>query len=179
MGRSCRPRCVRVRAGGLRLSPALGAWRCGGRGRQASAVSGEARPTCTGRVPPADMCLPSPSSFLPPQVTIRLLQHAMTSSGATRFLIDGFPRNEENRSNFEALVSLLVVNDVIPLYRLCIFLSFFPLCCVFLCALPVASVQPCGRRGRPTHSTASPVPSALSRLAWSPNSCSSSSAARR
>lgn len=41
----------------------------------------------------------------PPQVTISLLQRAMDESGSTKpFLIDGFPRNEENRSQFEKQV---------------------------------------------------------------------------
>ena len=36
------------------------------------------------------------------QVTNGLLERAMTQSGKDRFLIDGFPRNEENRAAFEA-----------------------------------------------------------------------------
>jgi len=36
------------------------------------------------------------------QVTNGLLEAAMTESGKDRFLIDGFPRNEENRAAFEA-----------------------------------------------------------------------------
>jgi adenylate kinase family enzyme len=36
------------------------------------------------------------------QVTNGLLERAMTESGKDRFLIDGFPRNEENRAAFEA-----------------------------------------------------------------------------
>ena len=38
------------------------------------------------------------------QVTISLLDKAMADSGKDRFLIDGFPRNEENRSAFEKQV---------------------------------------------------------------------------
>ena len=38
------------------------------------------------------------------QVTISLLEQAMTKSGHRRFLIDGFPRNEENRASFEKQV---------------------------------------------------------------------------
>lgn len=38
------------------------------------------------------------------QVTISLLEKAMNESGQRRFLIDGFPRNEENRSSFEKQV---------------------------------------------------------------------------
>ena len=36
------------------------------------------------------------------QVTNGLLEKAMTESGKDRFLVDGFPRNEENRAAFEA-----------------------------------------------------------------------------
>jgi UMP-CMP kinase len=39
--------------------------------------------------------------IVPSHVTISLLDKAMTDSGKRRFLIDGFPRNEENRSAFE------------------------------------------------------------------------------
>ncbi|KAI0530547.1 hypothetical protein KFK09_000091 [Dendrobium nobile] len=37
------------------------------------------------------------------EVTIKLLQRAMHESGNDKFLIDGFPRNEENRAAFENL----------------------------------------------------------------------------
>lgn len=53
-------------------------------------------------------CLPVCPPPVPPallQVTISLLQRAMDESGSTKpFLIDGFPRNEENRSQFEKQV---------------------------------------------------------------------------
>ena len=42
------------------------------------------------------------------QVTISLLDKAMADSGKDRFLIDGFPRNEENRSAFEKQVSVML-----------------------------------------------------------------------
>jgi len=45
--------------------------------------------------------------IVPSEVTIKLLQKAMQESGNDKFLIDGFPRNEENRAAFEAVVSLL------------------------------------------------------------------------
>jgi UMP-CMP kinase len=35
------------------------------------------------------------------QVTNGLLENAMTNSGRDKFLIDGFPRNDENRAAFE------------------------------------------------------------------------------
>lgn len=39
--------------------------------------------------------------IVPSAVTVGLLQAAMDSSDKSQFLIDGFPRNEENRSAFE------------------------------------------------------------------------------
>ncbi|RYQ88148.1 hypothetical protein Ahy_B09g095530 isoform C [Arachis hypogaea] len=39
--------------------------------------------------------------IVPSEVTIKLLQRAMEESGKDKFLIDGFPRNEENRAAFE------------------------------------------------------------------------------
>ncbi|KAL6557332.1 UMP-CMP kinase 3 [Orobanche minor] len=39
--------------------------------------------------------------IVPSEVTIKLLQRAMEHSGNDKFLIDGFPRNEENRAAFE------------------------------------------------------------------------------
>ena len=45
--------------------------------------------------------------IVPSEVTIKLLQNAMLNSGNDKFLIDGFPRNEENRANFELVVSIV------------------------------------------------------------------------
>lgn len=39
--------------------------------------------------------------IVPAEVTINLLKKAMFESGNDKFLIDGFPRNEENRAAFE------------------------------------------------------------------------------
>ena len=39
--------------------------------------------------------------IVPSSVTVELLQGAMDASGKSQFLIDGFPRNEENRAAFE------------------------------------------------------------------------------
>ncbi|KAK9835434.1 hypothetical protein WJX74_000070 [Apatococcus lobatus] len=39
--------------------------------------------------------------IVPSYVTVNLLDKAMADSGKTQFLIDGFPRNEENRAAFE------------------------------------------------------------------------------
>ena len=44
--------------------------------------------------------------IVPSHVTISLLQKAMTDSGRDKFLIDGFPRNDENRNAFEQQVGL-------------------------------------------------------------------------
>lgn len=42
--------------------------------------------------------------IVPYEVTIDLLQKAMQQSTNDKFLIDGFPRNEDNRAAFEAIV---------------------------------------------------------------------------
>ncbi|BBG97209.1 P-loop containing nucleoside triphosphate hydrolases superfamily protein [Prunus dulcis] len=44
--------------------------------------------------------------IVPSEVTIKLLQRAMLESGNDKFLIDGFPRNEENRAAFEAVTKI-------------------------------------------------------------------------
>ncbi|KAG6784575.1 hypothetical protein POTOM_010272 [Populus tomentosa] len=44
--------------------------------------------------------------IVPSDVTIKLLQKAMQESGNDKFLIDGFPRNEENRAAFEAVTEI-------------------------------------------------------------------------
>ena len=43
--------------------------------------------------------------IVPSEVTIKLLKQAMIKNENDRFLIDGFPRNEENRAAFELVVS--------------------------------------------------------------------------
>lgn len=44
--------------------------------------------------------------IVPSEVTVRLLQKAMKESGNDKFLIDGFPRNEENRAAFESVTGI-------------------------------------------------------------------------
>lgn len=44
--------------------------------------------------------------IVPSEVTIRLIQQAMLENGNDKFLIDGFPRNEENRANFELVTGI-------------------------------------------------------------------------
>jgi UMP-CMP kinase len=43
--------------------------------------------------------------IVPSEVTIALLKEAMIKNENDKFLIDGFPRNEENRAAFEHVVS--------------------------------------------------------------------------
>lgn len=50
--------------------------------------------------------------IVPSHVTISLLQAAMDASGKTQFLIDGFPRNEENRSAFESQVPFFILGRI-------------------------------------------------------------------
>jgi len=42
--------------------------------------------------------------IVPSEVTIKLLQEAMIKNENEKFLIDGFPRNEENRAAFDNVV---------------------------------------------------------------------------
>ncbi|XP_008788701.1 UMP-CMP kinase 4-like isoform X3 [Phoenix dactylifera] len=44
--------------------------------------------------------------IVPSEVTVKLLQKAMLESGNDKFLIDGFPRNEENRTAFENVTKI-------------------------------------------------------------------------
>ncbi|XP_072968863.1 UMP-CMP kinase 3-like isoform X1 [Typha angustifolia] len=44
--------------------------------------------------------------IVPSEVTVKLLQRAMLESGNDKFLIDGFPRNEENRVAFESVTKV-------------------------------------------------------------------------
>ncbi|XP_021729544.1 UMP-CMP kinase 3-like isoform X2 [Chenopodium quinoa] len=44
--------------------------------------------------------------IVPSEVTVKLLQLAMQESGNDKFLIDGFPRNEENRETFESVTGI-------------------------------------------------------------------------
>ncbi|GAB2270884.1 UMP-CMP kinase 3 [Dionaea muscipula] len=44
--------------------------------------------------------------IVPSEVTIKLLQCAIQESGNDKFLIDGFPRNEENRAAFESITGI-------------------------------------------------------------------------
>lgn len=44
--------------------------------------------------------------IVPSEVTVKLLQRAMLESGNDKFLIDGFPRNEENRIAFEKVMNM-------------------------------------------------------------------------
>eukprot|EP00262_Sarcandra_glabra_P002766 TRINITY_DN13160_c0_g1_i1.p1 TRINITY_DN13160_c0_g1~~TRINITY_DN13160_c0_g1_i1.p1 ORF type:complete len:217 (+),score=59.46 TRINITY_DN13160_c0_g1_i1:264-914(+) len=44
--------------------------------------------------------------IVPSEVTVKLLQHAMHESENDKFLIDGFPRNEENRAAFEHVTKI-------------------------------------------------------------------------
>lgn len=44
--------------------------------------------------------------IVPSEVTVKLLQNAMIKSGNDKFLIDGFPRNEENRAAFELVTGI-------------------------------------------------------------------------
>lgn len=44
--------------------------------------------------------------IVPSEVTVKLLQRAMQENDNDKFLIDGFPRNEENRAAFESVTKI-------------------------------------------------------------------------
>lgn len=44
--------------------------------------------------------------IVPSEVTIKLLERAILENGNDKFLIDGFPRNEENRAAFESVTGI-------------------------------------------------------------------------
>ncbi|XP_076951671.1 UMP-CMP kinase 3-like isoform X1 [Bidens hawaiensis] len=44
--------------------------------------------------------------IVPSEVTIKLLERAIMENENDKFLIDGFPRNDENRSSFESLTGI-------------------------------------------------------------------------
>lgn len=64
--------------------------------------------------------------IVPSEVTIKLLQRAIEENGNDKFLIDGFPRNEENRAAFESVVSLLFTSSLTFLcVCVCVFLNMY------------------------------------------------------
>ncbi|CAI9764702.1 unnamed protein product [Fraxinus pennsylvanica] len=44
--------------------------------------------------------------LVPSEIIVKLIQRAMQESGSDKFLIDGFPRNEENRVAFESVIGI-------------------------------------------------------------------------
>ncbi|KAL9397095.1 hypothetical protein Peur_011348 [Populus x canadensis] len=44
--------------------------------------------------------------IVPYEVTVKLLQQARQHSYNKRFIIDGFPRNEENRTAFDTIIKI-------------------------------------------------------------------------
>lgn len=45
--------------------------------------------------------------IVPSEITVKLLQEAMIKSENNKFLIDGFPRNQENRLSFENVIKIV------------------------------------------------------------------------
>jgi adenylate kinase family enzyme len=70
--------------------------------------------------------------IVPSEVTVRLLQKAMEKSKSDKFLIDGFPRSDENRAVFERVVIEVSVSQwsqrIQPLLK---FLSISGTSCTF------------------------------------------------
>jgi len=50
--------------------------------------------------------------LVPSDIVVELLQQAMQRSGNKKFLLDGFPRNEENRVAAEKIVSCFIGSSV-------------------------------------------------------------------
>ncbi|XP_024983507.1 UMP-CMP kinase 3-like isoform X2 [Cynara cardunculus var. scolymus] len=48
----------------------------------------------------------SEGKIVPSEVTIKLLEKAIVENENDKFLIDGFPRNEENRAAFESVTGI-------------------------------------------------------------------------
>uniref|UniRef100_A0A0E0L927 adenylate kinase n=1 Tax=Oryza punctata TaxID=4537 RepID=A0A0E0L927_ORYPU len=44
--------------------------------------------------------------IVPSEITVKLLQEAIIKGGNDKFIIDGFPRNEENRALFESVINI-------------------------------------------------------------------------
>jgi UMP-CMP kinase len=44
--------------------------------------------------------------LVPSELIVKLLFKAMLQSGNDKFLVDGFPRNEENRQAYDSIVRL-------------------------------------------------------------------------
>ncbi|XP_052159048.1 UMP-CMP kinase 4-like isoform X6 [Oryza glaberrima] len=44
--------------------------------------------------------------IVPSEITIKLLQEAIIKGGNDKYIIDGFPRNEENRVVFESVINI-------------------------------------------------------------------------
>lgn len=59
--------------------------------------------------------------IVPSEVTVKLIEKEMESSKNNKFLIDGFPRTEENRIAFERVVSYF---NLFP-YENCLMEDFF------------------------------------------------------
>lgn len=56
--------------------------------------------------------------IVPSEVTVKLIQKELESSDSRKFLIDGFPRTEENRVAFERIVSCVVFSQfVLPFFH--------------------------------------------------------------
>ncbi|MFS7907077.1 putative UMP/CMP kinase [Helianthus anomalus] len=59
--------------------------------------------------------------MVPSEVTIKLIEKAILENENDKFLIDGFPRNEENRTAFEAVVSSNVIYlDLLIFHGFCV-----------------------------------------------------------
>lgn len=58
----------------------------------------------------------SEGNIVPVEVTVGLLKAAMEKSGATRFLVDGFPRNEDNLMGWQKIMDPLADVEFVLFY---------------------------------------------------------------
>jgi hypothetical protein len=72
--------------------------------------------------------------IVPADVTIKLLIAAMEKSGASKFLIDGFPRNHNNLTRWNVSYNHIELS-VFIIYMLCLHVSVcaFACVCVYVC----------------------------------------------
>lgn len=75
--------------------------------------------------------------IVPSEITVNLLKKEIHSSGNIKVLIDGFPRNEENRIAFERIVSFsqlhLLVHDINAFRYICSCCVTIPSSQIFQC----------------------------------------------
>lgn len=68
--------------------------------------------------------------LVPSEIIVKLLQKAMQESQNKNFVIDGFPRNEENLSAAENIVGLIITSHTHTCMHAFSFLHVYYLCMI-------------------------------------------------